>query len=65
MPLPGRGRVLNPPVLSGAFRTLNKDGCASRSGYFIRVWLPDAAGDGVPEAGYEPEPVRPRAPGES
>jgi prepilin-type N-terminal cleavage/methylation domain-containing protein len=46
--------VLVPPVLSGAFRVLNANGEVSRSGYFFRVFLPDAAGAGVgePQAGY-------------
>jgi len=65
VPPAGSDRVLNPPLLAGAFRVLDRDGCANRSGYRFRVWLPDAAGDGVPEAGYAPHPVRPRAAGES
>ena len=53
----GAGRmaaVLNPPVLSGAFRVLNANGQVSRSGYFFRIYLPDAAGAGIgePQAGY-------------
>jgi prepilin-type N-terminal cleavage/methylation domain-containing protein len=53
----GAGRmaaVLNPPVLSGAFRVLNAQGAVSRSGYFFRVFLPQAAGVGLgePQAGY-------------
>ena len=53
----GAGRmaaVLNPPVLSGAFRILNANGQVSRSGYFFRIYLPTAAGAGVgePQAGY-------------
>ena len=40
--------------LSGAFRVLNANGEVSRSGYFFRMFLPDAAGAGVgePQAGY-------------
>ena len=53
----GAGRmaaVLNPPVLSGAFRVLNATGEVSRSGYFFRVYLPGAAGVGVgePQTGF-------------
>jgi prepilin-type N-terminal cleavage/methylation domain-containing protein len=53
----GAGRmaaVLNPPVLSGAFRVLNATGAVSRSGYFFRMFLPQAAGVGLgePQAGY-------------
>ncbi|NNF56893.1 MAG: DUF2950 family protein [Rhodothermaceae bacterium] len=46
--------VLVPPVLSGAFRVLNAQGEVSRSGYFFRIFLPDAAGlgEGEPQAGY-------------
>jgi prepilin-type N-terminal cleavage/methylation domain-containing protein len=38
---------LNPPVLSGAFRTPDAAGAVSRSGYFFTIYLPDAAGVGV------------------
>ena len=53
----GAGRmagVLSPPVLSGAFRILNANGQVSRSGYFFRIYLPNAAGAGIgePQAGY-------------
>jgi prepilin-type N-terminal cleavage/methylation domain-containing protein len=41
--------VLAPPVLSGAFRVLNAQGCVSRSGYFFKIFLPGAGGVGVPE----------------
>jgi prepilin-type N-terminal cleavage/methylation domain-containing protein len=46
--------VLNPPVLSGAFRVLNAQGCVSRSGYFFKIYLPGAAGVGVgePQTGF-------------
>jgi len=43
------GSKLNPPVLSGAFRTLNGTGEVSRSGYIYKIFLPGAAGIGVPE----------------
>jgi prepilin-type N-terminal cleavage/methylation domain-containing protein len=52
---PGRmAAVLNPPVLSGAFRVLNGVGEVSRSGYFFRMWLPGPAGVpvGEPQAGF-------------
>jgi prepilin-type N-terminal cleavage/methylation domain-containing protein len=53
----GAGRmaaVLNPPVLSGAFRVLNAAGEVSRSGYFFRVYLPAVGGVGVgePQTGF-------------
>jgi prepilin-type N-terminal cleavage/methylation domain-containing protein len=39
--------LLNPPVLSGAFRRPNGDGFVSRSGYFFAIYLPDNNGQGV------------------
>ncbi|MCU0724737.1 MAG: DUF2950 domain-containing protein [Planctomycetes bacterium] len=43
--------TLNPPVLSGAFRTPStdpaSDGWVSRSGYFFAIYLPGAGGLGV------------------
>ena len=43
--------VLNPPVLSGAFRRPStvaaSDGWVSRSGYFFAIYLPDINGQGV------------------
>jgi len=41
--------ILNPPVLSTAFRTVNANGEVSRSGYMFAMWLPDATGDGLAE----------------
>jgi prepilin-type N-terminal cleavage/methylation domain-containing protein len=41
--------VLNPPVLSTAFRTVNANGEVSRSGYLFAMYLPDATGDGLAE----------------
>ena len=43
------GSVLNPPVLSGAFRTVNANAEVSRSGYLFKMFLPGAAGIGVEE----------------
>jgi prepilin-type N-terminal cleavage/methylation domain-containing protein len=43
------GRIMNPPVMSGAFRTLNAYGEVSRSGYLFRLALPGPAGVGVLE----------------
>ena len=43
------GAVLNPPVLSGAFRTFNTNHEVSRSGYLFHMILPGAAGIGVME----------------
>jgi prepilin-type N-terminal cleavage/methylation domain-containing protein len=45
------GAILHPPVLSTAFRTVNANGEVGRSGYLFAMWLPDAAGDGLPEVG--------------
>jgi prepilin-type N-terminal cleavage/methylation domain-containing protein len=44
-----QGNVLNPPVLSGAFRTFNAASEVSRSGYLFHMFLPAAGGAGVPE----------------
>ena len=46
--------ILTPPVLSGAFRVMNANGQVSCSGYFFRMFLPNAAGAGVgePQAGF-------------
>jgi prepilin-type N-terminal cleavage/methylation domain-containing protein len=41
--------VLNPPVLSTAFRTVNANGEVTRSGYFFAMYLPDATGAGLNE----------------
>ena len=41
--------LLNPPVLSGAFRTVSAGGEVSRSGYVFKMILPGAAGIGVVE----------------
>ena len=38
------GSALNPPVLSGAFRTLNTAAEVSRSGYLFKMFLPGAGG---------------------
>jgi prepilin-type N-terminal cleavage/methylation domain-containing protein len=43
------GPVMNPPVLSGSFRTLNANGEVNRSGYLFRMYLPGAGGVGAPE----------------
>jgi prepilin-type N-terminal cleavage/methylation domain-containing protein len=43
------GAVLNPPVLSTAFRTVNGNGEVSRSGYLFAMYLPDASGDPLAE----------------
>jgi prepilin-type N-terminal cleavage/methylation domain-containing protein len=44
-----QGSVMNPPVLSGAFRTFNANHEVSRSGYLFHMILPGAAGIGVLE----------------
>ncbi len=43
------GAILNPPVLSGAFRTFNATDEVSRSGYLFKMFLPGTGGVGVPE----------------
>ena len=48
------GAVLNPPVLSAAFRTFNAAGEVSRAGYLFHMVLPGAAGIGVMETGSGP-----------
>jgi len=45
------GAVLNPPVLSTAFRAVNANGQVSRSGYLYSIYLPLANGAGEPEVG--------------
>ena len=44
-----QGTVMNPPVLSGAFRTMNGSTEVSRSGYLFHMVLPGALGIGVME----------------
>jgi len=41
--------VLNPPVLSGAFRTMNANNEVSRSGYLFKMFLPATGGTAVGE----------------
>lgn len=54
----GSSARLDPPVLSGVFRTLNAAGEVSRAGYFFRMWLPGADGDWIGEsAGGTPSPL--------
>jgi prepilin-type N-terminal cleavage/methylation domain-containing protein len=53
----GGTAVLNPPVLSGAFRTLNASGEVTRSGYFFKVFLPGIAGLAVSEQDANPTNV--------
>jgi prepilin-type N-terminal cleavage/methylation domain-containing protein len=43
------GNAINPSVLSGAFKNVNGSGEVSRSGYIFQMFLPGAAGVGVPE----------------
>ena len=45
----GTTRVLTPPVLSTAFRSVNTQGEVSRSGYLFAIFIPNATGQGVPE----------------
>jgi prepilin-type N-terminal cleavage/methylation domain-containing protein len=39
--------LLSPPVLSGAFRNASGTGAVSRSGYYFRMYLPQADGTGI------------------
>ena len=48
------GNTLNPPVLSGAFRTLNGNGEVSRSGYLFRIMMPASGGAGTAETSAFP-----------
>jgi len=48
------GTVMNPPVLSGAFRTANTNNEVSRSGYLFHMVLPGANGLGVMEVSSGP-----------
>ena len=40
----GTGELLNPPVLSGALRTINSSGHVMRSGWLFCIYLPTRAG---------------------
>ncbi len=48
---PNGGPVLAPPVLSGSLAVVNANSEVNKSGYFYQLWLPDAAGAGLAEAG--------------
>lgn len=50
---------LYPTVLSGSFRNVNANGEVQRGGYLFRMFLPNAAGDGVPEPATQSLPVSP------
>ena len=52
--LPGGDRPIDEPYLSTAFRVVRPDGAVSRSGYRIRVFLPDATGQAIAEPGPSP-----------
>ena len=53
--MPGCGNTrrvsgaLNPPVLSGAFRTMDENDSVKRAGYRFRIFLPGRDGDTVAE----------------
>jgi len=54
---------MNPPVLSSAFRKV-ESGRAKRSGYYFKVFLPGANGDGIAEhqaGGFLSQVVDPNA----
>jgi hypothetical protein len=63
--LPGRTTCLAPPLLSGAFRNVDFDGCVPRAGYRFRVFLPDAHGDGVDEVRCLRSPPIPSSPADA
>ncbi|MBL8901161.1 MAG: hypothetical protein JNM84_26275 [Planctomycetes bacterium] len=46
--LRGATNTLNPPVLSAAFRRVQR-GAVERAGYFFAIFLPDATGQGLAE----------------
>jgi hypothetical protein len=46
--LRGSAKTLNPPVLSSAFRRVQR-GAVERAGYFFAIYLPDSAGQGLAE----------------
>lgn len=46
----GHETPLNPPILSGAFRTLTEAGEVTRSGYLFRIWLVGRGGRPVAES---------------
>ena len=48
------GSQLSPPVLSGAFRTLNANAEVSRSGYLYKMMLPGVGGAAVGETATSP-----------
>jgi prepilin-type N-terminal cleavage/methylation domain-containing protein len=48
------GTAMNPPVLSGSFRSLNALGEVTRSGYRFHLALPGWAGNGVAETDTGP-----------
>lgn len=45
----GGSTFLSPPYLSASFGTVSPAGEAQRGGYFFRIFLPDASGEGLPE----------------
>jgi Protein of unknown function (DUF2950) len=52
IPLRGGTRHMNPPVLSGAFKTVDAAGRITRSGYVYAIFLPQPGGWGCAEQGY-------------
>ena len=61
-PLNARGNgpptPLTPAILAATFRNVDATGRVSKSGYFFILYLPDAAGGGVPDiAGGGPSPL--------
>ncbi len=48
---PNGGPIMNPPVLSGSLSVVSAAGYVNKSGYLFGIFLPDAAGAGLVEAG--------------
>jgi hypothetical protein len=48
-PVRGTKNLLNPPVLSGAYKIASKTGTVKRSGYLFAIYLPGKKGVPVPE----------------
>lgn len=43
------GELIDPPIISGAFRNISPTGTVSRSGYVYRIVLPSASGAAIEE----------------
>jgi prepilin-type N-terminal cleavage/methylation domain-containing protein len=45
----GGTKFLEPATINPSFNAVSSDGLLVRHGYYFRIYLPDASGDGVPE----------------